>query len=342
MPTTLPQAESLSVAFVGDEVAATEQATAILMELMRHRRMSGPKGVAANCTCAACQAPHLPKIVAAVKAQAPITLVLPAFPVKSPNLAKVLGVLPDLAERRALQFLEGLAKRIGALHAPGAEIILASDGRIFSDVIGTRDEDVSAYRDGLKAMIADMGLQHVSTFNLEDLHEGQDFDAMRAQVMTEFGQDLEALRAMVQRGGQDGADAAEVEMHRLSLGMTRFLLEDASFPGQTKSRTQLQKEARAGAYQVIQRSQAWSGLVEKHFGTAVRLSIHPHGCGSAKLGIHLTEPAETDTWMTPWHGVALEQANGSFVLVKRAQAEALGARLVLDAKGQPSHFSLKA
>jgi pyoverdine/dityrosine biosynthesis protein Dit1 len=242
-----------------------------------------------------------------------------------------------MAEENALKFLQQLGERIGQIYAPGAQVILASDGRVFSDVVGTNDEDVTAYRDSLLEMITALGLSGVSTFNLEELYEGLSFDEMRDQLMEDFGESLEELRASVRRGGKDGS-SDDVEANRLYCGITRFLVEDGTFPGQTKSRNALQNECRARAYEVIQRSQAWSGVVEAHFPDAVRLSIHPHGCGSKKLGIHLAEPAESDNWITPWHGVALEM-EGRFVLAKRSQAEALGARLVMR-DGRPSHYTL--
>jgi pyoverdine/dityrosine biosynthesis protein Dit1 len=303
---------------------------------MRNRRMSG---ASETCTCDACMAPHLPKIVAKVVANQPISLVLPAFPGKSPNLAKVLGTLPDMAEENALRFLQQLADRIGKIYAPGAQIVLASDGRIFSDVVGLKDEDVTAYRDALLAMINDLGLANISTFNLEEIYEGLSFDEMRAATMADFSQSMDDLRVAVKRAQTPEGTADDVELNRLYCGITRFLVEDATFPGQPLSRNQIQKDARTRAYGVIQRSNAWSGVVEKHFPEAVRLSIHPHGCGSAKLGIHLSEPAQADNWITPWHGVALELEAGRFVLAKRAQAEALGATIV-ERDGRPSHFTL--
>ena len=90
---------------------------------------------------------------------------------------------------------------------------------------------------------------------------------------------------------------------------------------------------------LLRRFNAWSGVVERHFPEAVRLSIHPHGCGAKKLGIHLIEASEGDNWMTPWHAVAVEMEEGRFMLTKRSQAEALGARLVTR-DGVPSHFTL--
>jgi L-tyrosine isonitrile synthase len=334
MKTLQNETQTLNATFTKVDVAfATVTAKAILAEVMRFRR-------GAACTCEACVAPHLPKLIAKIVKQEPVTFVLPAFPGKSPNLAKVLGTLPDMAEERALEFLQRLSERIGRIYAPGAQVIMASDGRVFSDAVGMRDEDVSAYRDALLGMVKDLGLTAVTTFNLEDLYAGLTFDEMRVQMMDDFGASLDELQASVRAGAQPDASADDIETHRLYVGITRFLVEDSSFPGQTKSRNQLQKEARVRAYEVIQRSQAWSGVVAREFPDAVRLSIHPHGCGSAKLGIMLSEDTEGDSWLTPWHGVALE-VNGRFLLTKRSQAEALGARLV-SRFGRPSHFTLDA
>lgn len=331
--------DKLAVAY-NRKSSTSETAMAILREVLQCRRGAGHACCTADAPCAACMDAHLSKIVAKIEQGQPVSFVLPAFPGKSPNLGKVLGILPDMAERRALQFLQQLAERIGRIYEPGANIILASDGRVFSDVVGMRDEDVSAYRDELRAMIAEMGLDRISTFNLEELYAEASFDEMRAQMMDTFGPSIEAMRASVKRAAKDpAATDADRELNRLYCGITRFLVEDASFPGQTLSRNAIQKQARVRAYQVIQRSQAWSGLVEQYFSEAVRLSIHPHGCGSKKLGIHFIATANGDNWMTPWHAVALETEAGSFMLVRRSAAEAMGARLVHQG-GRPSHYTM--
>lgn len=195
---------------------------------------------------------HLAQIHQSVQQNQPLTLILPAFPAKSPNLAKVLGHTPDLGEELSLQFLQQICNRIKQMYAPGAHL--------------------------------------------------------------PYSQPSQSLR--------------------MYLGITRFLVEDATHPHQTLSRTALQKECKERAYVVIQRSQAWSALLEKRFPQAIRLSIHPQGCGSPKLGIRLIA---NETWLTPWHGVVVQKKN-EFILMKRSQAEASGARLVHYPNGRPSHF----
>lgn len=312
------------------------KANEILLDVMRFRRVTGPDTVCNSAPCQACLKPHIAKIVSAVSRGLPITFVLPAFPGKSPNPAKVLGTLPDMAERRALQFLQDLCDRIGQYYSPGARIILCSDGRVFSDVVGMRDNDVTAYQQELARMISGSGFTSISTFDLDDLYDGLDFDQMRTRLMEEYGESIDVLKSAISRGGKsDDCAPDDKEANRLYCGITRFLVEDAMFPGQKQSRTSIQKECRRRAYEVIQRSKAWGDWVEAQFPQAIRLSIHPQTCGAKKLGIRLIEP---DHWLTPWHGVAVE-VSGRFILLKRSQAEQLGARLV-HLEGRPSHYFL--
>ncbi|MEM6733177.1 MAG: isocyanide synthase family protein [Myxococcota bacterium] len=318
-------------------------AKAILADVMRYRRMAGA-GSKCAADCPRCMAPHLAKVVQAIRERKPVTFVLPAFPGKSPNRAKVFGPSTDMAERRALLFLGSLCDRVQQRYAPGAHIILCSDGRVFSDVVGMKEVDVTLYQQEIKRLIDELGLSSLSTFDLdtsvlEDTpHSPAGFDSMREQLMARFGTSLEGLRASVKRGGQPDADAECIEKHRMYCGITRFLVEDSTFPGQTASRSAIQKDCRKRAYEVIRRSNAWSALVAEQFPEAVRLSIHPQSCGSEKLGIQLMGE---ETWMTPWHGVAVNIGT-SFILAKREQVEALGARLVRSQDGRPSHFEMSA
>lgn len=313
-----------------------EIARKILADFMQFRRVTGPQTSCTISPCQNCLSPHLTKIISAVELGQPVLFVLPAFPGKSPNLNKVLGTLPDMAEKKALEFLQRLCERVEQFYSPGARIILCSDGRVFSDVVRMRDEDITAYQREISRIITESGFTALTTFDLDDLYAGLNFDQMRTRLMEDYGEPLDVLKAAVSRGGKNlNCTVDDKEAHRLYCGITRFLVEDLTFPGQTQSRAAIQKECRAHAYQVIQRSKAWGNWVEAQFPNAIRLSIHPQTCGSKKLGIRLMEP---DHWLTPWHGVAVE-VSGRFILLKRSQAEQLGARLIhLD--GRPSHYIL--
>jgi pyoverdine/dityrosine biosynthesis protein Dit1 len=198
-----------------------------------------------------------------------------------------------------------------------------------------RDIDVTDYQCEISRMIKEMSLTSIATYNLDDVYSGRNFKQMRDQLMEQYGESLESLKDVVRKGSKSPRSIEDEEVNRQYCGITRFLVEDASHPGQALSRNALQKACRERAYIVVQRSRAWSELIAERLPYAVRLSIHPQTCGTSKLGIRLIE---AETWMTPWHGVAVDVGR-SYVLLKRAQAEHLGARLVsLDSR--PSHYEL--
>lgn len=312
-------------------------ATKILSEVLPFRRLVTSTNSCADEFCSSCLAPHLHKVVSAILQGKPISFALPAFPGKSPNLAKVLSPLPDMAEKLALQFLNDLCEKVKTHYAPGAQVILCSDGRVFSDVIGMNEDHVTEYQSHIHKIIKESQLKNIKTYTLDDLSDEQDFTQLRQNLMKKHGKSLEGLREKIVRGGKSSEVAEDVEAHRMYCGMVRFLVEDATHPGQTKSRTAIQNDCKVRAYEVIRRSNAWSELIAEYFPQAVRLSIHPQSCGAEKMGIQLLG---IETWMTPWHGVAVDTEKG-FVLMKRWEAEKLSAHLVLGVDGRPSHYKLR-
>lgn len=306
----------------------------ILAEFMTFRRVPQSIDSCSNIYCPKCSSSHLPKIISAVKEKKPVTFVLPAFPGKSPNEEKVLGYLPDYAERLSLNFLGKLCERIKNFYQPGIKIILCSDGRVFSDIVEIKEHNVTAYQVELAKLIKEMSLLDISTFNLDDVYKERNFVQMRDKLMQRYGTSLDFLQYKIRNGAKSSASIDEQESNRMYRGITRFLFEDSQHSKQTKSRTAILKESRAKAYEVIRRSNAWSNLIAEHFPEAVRLSIHPQTCGAKKLGIRLIG---NESWMTPWHGVAVENETG-YILLKRSEAEALGAKLVYFSDGRPSHY----
>ncbi|MGB7797127.1 MAG: isocyanide synthase family protein, partial [Pseudonocardiaceae bacterium] len=301
-----------------------DMASKILRVVMEHQRLAADTACVRS-PCDSCMEVHRGHVTRLVARGIPIDFVLPAFPAKSPNTAKVLGPTPDMAERLSLEFLCGVVDRIRRIYHPGARIIICSDGRVFSDLVHISDSNVTRYQAELGTMIDETGPDALDLFNLDDEYTGCTHTTMRRVLVGRYGEDLEMLKKQVRAGGE------QLKLYR---GITRFLLEDADTPDYQGSRAALQRECRERAYGVIQRSKAWGNLVAERFPDAVRLSIHPQSCGSAKLGIELVE--SRNNWLTPWHGTAVD-VGGKFVLMKRYQAEAMGAEIVYIG-GRPSHY----
>jgi L-tyrosine isonitrile synthase len=291
---------------------------------MGHQRLAADTACVCR-PCDSCMEVHWGRVMRFVAGGIPIDFVLPAFPAKSPNSSKVLGATPDMAERLSLEFLRSIVDRVRRIYRPGARIIICSDGRVFSDLVHISDSNVTRYQAELQIMIDATGPDALDLFNLDDEYPGCPHATMRRALMGRFGEDIETLKQQVRAGGE------QLKLYR---GITRFLVEDADTPDYQGSRAALQRECRERAYGVIHRSKAWGKMVAERFPDAVRLSIHPQSCGSAKLGIELVE--SRNNWLTPWHGTAVD-VGGKFVLMKRYQAEAMGAEIVYIG-GRPSHY----
>ncbi|MBJ7516939.1 MAG: isocyanide synthase family protein [Stenotrophomonas sp.] len=265
-----------------------------------------------------------------VQAGEAVHMVLPAFPAKSPSLRKVLGTLPDLAEALSLDALERLCARIAAIHRAGARLTICSDGHVFGPTIGVCDPVIDQYQVAIRAMIARRRLEHLDTFCLCDcaslLAGTAGHDDRRAALLAQHGQSLDDIRT--------GLLQTEDGLRQLR-GIIRFMAEDDWRADDARSATQIQREAKARAYQVVQRSLAWGSFLQAKFPRSIRLSIHPQARGSDKMGIHMLPTA--DAWLTPWHAVAVDLGDRA-VLMKRHQAESQGARLV-HVDGCPSHYS---
>jgi len=271
-----------------------------------------------------CFAPQLAQIDRFVRQGRPLLLTLPAFPCKSPNPRKVLGHLPDYGELLALRSLQRLCTDLEAVYPPGAHLLICSDGHVFADLIRVPDDHVTEYTAALAQMLATERLDRLRLFSLDDVYGGLSYDEKRRLLSDVHGQSLASLRAEVK------ADERSLALYR---GITRFLLEDGMGPAFTGTRSALLRDSRRRAYGVIQRSRAWSALIDRHIEPSVRLSIHPQACGTAKFGIRLLDVR--DTWLTPWHAVAVRDGD-EVVLMKRHAAEEIGRVVTVD--GRPSHF----
>lgn len=298
----------------------------VLKLIMLHRKvLDSETHCTANAPCTQCLALHLPKLQYFISQQLPIEMLLPAFPAKSPNQQKVLGTLPDLGEEIALTFLQQLCDDIRQVYTPGARLKICADGRVFADLVRVSDDDVSAYNKVLQQLITKLNCRDIEVLNLEDFIETPSFNAARTWIAERYAEPLAELQAKVR----------DTPHHRAMFnGIHRFVSEDGQALEPAKSKSRVKEESKAVAYEVIRRSNAWTRLLAEEFPHALRLSIHPQHPHADKIGLRITRA--TDDWLTPWHGVVVLRAD-DYVLMKRQQAEEMGAELV-EQDGRPSHF----
>ncbi|CDL83934.1 L-tyrosine isonitrile synthase [Xenorhabdus szentirmaii] len=275
---------------------------------------------------------QLPRIRAFVEQRKPIECILPAFPTKSPNPRKVLGKLPDMAEKLSLIFLNSLCQRIQLYYPPGAKIIICSDGHVFSDLINVDDHTITDYQQEIEKLLHELGATHLSVFNLGDVESltqyTRDYNKLRELMLKDYSSSIDEIKKILKEN-EEGV--------RLYRAITRFLYEDSLLPEYSGSKNALQKDARQRAVGVIQRSWAWGNLLAEHFPSAIRLSIHPQPIDSMKIGIHMMPTR--DDWLTPWHGVAAN-VNGHFVLMKGDEVKQLHGKLI-EIRGVPSHYLIE-
>lgn len=261
------------------------------------------------------------KIQAFMENGQPIHFVLPAFPAKSPNRQKTLGPLPDLAEVEGLRMLNDLSQSIRSIYSPGAKILICSDGRVFADVVQVSDIDVENYKRGIENLIRVENFDHLDTFHLEDVFGSQSFGGMRDRLVAKYAIPLEQLKENMH---------SDSSLKLMFNGIHRFMFEDQLVLAPELSREKARQKSKALTYQVIQRSNAWSALVEEKFPSSLRLSIHPQVPESTKIGVQLVHAQ--NGWCTPWHNVLVVHGQKK-TLMKRSEAEAMGAQLRFSPKG---------
>lgn len=273
-----------------------------------------------------CFAAHLNKITRCVEKNSKITSVLPAFPAKSPNASKTYSSLPDMGERLSLGFLNDICEQIKQFYSPGAEVIICSDGRVFNDLVKVKDTEVDAYAHSIREIISEDKLTNLHTFSLDDHYANSNYETMRMKLVDEYGDTEATIKNNIKN------NSAALQLFN---GIHRFIYEDNLLHYSIFSKNKIKTLSKEIAYQVIQRSNAWSLLVEKEFPDAIRLSIHPQDCSSSKMGIMLLK--SIDMWATPWHRVVLYDGK-EHILIRKKEAETMGAVPVF-VKNQFSHYA---
>ncbi|KAK2589700.1 hypothetical protein QQS21_012625 [Conoideocrella luteorostrata] len=259
-----------------------------------------------------------------------IEFCLPAFPCKSSCTGKVLTTAPDRGEYLALSNMHAFVQAIEALYEPGAKLWVISDGHVFSDCIGVDDDVVDTYGAQLQAMnrkivqLRGGGKDRIGFRSLPELFGSYDKKNLREQlevekvlpelehhIPTAMTDEAEVCRKILTEGFQlDSAElrsilsAQDASMVALYRGFSKFMLEDLTTNKYTShlSRTQLRKKSAKVAFEMIQRNQAYSNLVQMLFPHHVRLSIHAHDNAGPKFGIQMLGRGVLPTDVLPPNG----------------------------------------
>ncbi|KAK8018327.1 hypothetical protein PG991_007517 [Apiospora marii] len=267
-----------------------------------------------------------------VLAGQPVEMCLPAFPFKSANkVYKVFGILPDRAEELALERLNTMCVRIGEVYAPGAKVLIISDGLVYNadrhdeDLLCIPDRDTWAYGESLRAMALHKGFDHIVFSRLQDLVK---FPLPRGQLneITYVANATNFRRCLLNKYGDDDIDigheiATNTDTRLTYCGYKRFL-EDVKF---------LAKE-------MLIRGYAFAGAAKAAFPKHLRLSIH-QSTGEHKISMSLLNTKTGFT--TPWHCSVALLADGEWVSAPMGDFKGDSRMEVVEVDGRPSHFREK-
>lgn len=243
----------------------------------------------------------------------PIELCLPAFPCKSPNPEKTSGMYPDRAEYLALSTLRDFTRAIADVYQPGATMLIVSDGHVFSDLLGVRDENVDMYGKALKQMhrrasAAGNDFSSIQFTSLTEIFFGnKDVTASFKPEWTEsmqlehpiestISEEAELCRKLMMAVGQIDETALlkmvaaqDVPTLKLYRGLMKFMSDDLAHNKgfASKGSNQRKRIISRVAKVMIMRNYAYSNLVELLFPSHIRLSIHAHDNSGPKFGIRL-------------------------------------------------------
>ncbi|CRG90102.1 Genome polyprotein 1 [Talaromyces islandicus] len=270
---------------------------------------------------------------------------LPAFPFKSANkVYKVLGSLPDKAEELALERLNSLCMRVQEVYAPGAEIIIISDGITYNDLLCISDRETWAYGEALRNMVVEKGFNNISFARLRDL-----LDYSLPEKMSEIVYVANCTtfrRLLLNRFGKEDIDidheiATNPDTKLTYLGYRRFLESDLQYiypRGENRSANSYKRDCKYLAKQMLIRGYAFAQAVKNAFPHHIRLSIHESISG-IKLPISLLNTKTGFT--TPWHCAVAQLTDGVWISAPMGEFSRDERLELVHVNGKPSHYREK-
>lgn len=258
----------------------------------------------------------LAKIDRAMRAGAPIEIVLPSFAGRPHNPAAHRRVSPDLGELYALQRLKNVSDAVRRLYSPGVLFTLILDGRAYRPFYGYSDDEAIPYGSNLEAQIDLLGARgQLRTVDMHDLMESRkrDLDAVDIEARNEvhrawnsgqLRERADLVRALRQGTETTAISAALIELYKSGshrdVDIERFIADADGVVQQRAERT-------AFEYAVLMTKLRKVNLIGSSFHGAIRGTVHP------KPGQYSPRLADSRTTISPWHGVAIQEPDGSIV-----------------------------
>lgn len=260
------------------------------------------------------------QVLPTIKEESRLLLVLPGFPFKDQNVFRVpYGAdQPDCAELSLLFRLHRLTQAMYQVHPYGADVVVLTDGSLYSKLFGVSDDDVARYMQRLRDYRNRMNLQGtVSFIPLKDLIDrasigqaGQtawsvaDTIAGRLPCLIAAHSEVkESFEALIQ--GMKWNLATRGRLDHIEPAIRWRLLRDDEHSmdvGHRELWRQLDHEARTAAlqYASVNLMQRWLDLIRRFFPNAIRGTIHPKPGQFALAGAGNPFPWNGVAWCDNW------------------------------------------
>ncbi|KAJ6124899.1 Pyoverdine biosynthesis [Penicillium samsonianum] len=278
-----------------------------------------------------------------ITANQPITMVLPAFPWKSPNQDKVLGSGADLGEEMSLAKLNHLCGEISKVYPYGARLILICDGPVYNDLVGVPDDEYYDYGIELRKIAQEKhfsSIQFIRLMNLLGLGDGEKIPkadylrlvpTCREKLMspTYFDPRFDVDHEL--KTNPDTKTTYESYFSRISEDLKWAKGFDPLVAADPALYT---AEVSKMAKTMINRLIAYEAVINATLGKYIRLSIHP-SLGRNKISIPLLRQGDLFGDM-PWHASVVVLSNGEIKTGKSREFRKLYE--VVKRHGRPYYF----
>ncbi|KAI1128731.1 Clavaminate synthase-like protein [Nemania abortiva] len=278
------------------------------------------------------------QIQKALEKEVPINLVIPAFPFKSSNRSKkVLGPLPDEAERLSLLHLNGLCLAIKDATNSDTFLTIVSDGITYNDILGVSDQEVWRYGQELRRMAELNGCHHIRFSRICDLVDAEhESDNLNEEL---YLARVSEYRGLLEANTPEGFDVLDAisndpDISTTYKGYKKFLMSERD-NRTNRSRSQTERENGSIAKAMIVRGKAFAETLKIKYPDFVRLSIHPSN-DTIKVSITML-PQNNEIVMTPWHGAVVRGADGSITMSHAILVPAMTHDIIY-VDGRPSYF----